>query len=61
MLNDFIKRWLRRFASTIVMMSVFFAAFAGGLAFFLHEDLLRGSLALVYVLVGLVVSRLLWV
>jgi hypothetical protein len=43
------------------MMSVFFAAFAGGLSLFLSGDILRAAFALVYIIVGLVASRMLWV
>jgi hypothetical protein len=53
--------WLRRAVSTLVMMSVFFVAFSGGFSIFLSNDYLKGFLALTYVAIGLVVSRLLWV
>ncbi len=52
--------WLRRAVSTILMMSVFFIAFVGGLSLFLSSDFLRGALALGYVVIGLFLSRILW-
>lgn len=61
MSQDFAKNWLRRILSTLIMMSVFFAAFAGGLFLFLSGDILKAAFALAYVIVGLVSSRLLWV
>jgi hypothetical protein len=61
MSQDFAKNWLRRILSTLIMMSVFFVAFVGGLSLFLSGDILRAAFALAYVIVGLVSSRLLWV
>ncbi|HDY73643.1 MAG TPA: hypothetical protein ENH51_00840 [Euryarchaeota archaeon] len=59
--NPRFVRWLRRIISTIVTISVFFAAFSGGLFLFLHGDVLRAAIALIIVIVGLAASRLLWV
>ncbi|MFV2040847.1 MAG: hypothetical protein ACC644_02540 [Candidatus Hydrothermarchaeales archaeon] len=56
-----IVRWLRRIISTLVMISVFFAGFIGGFSLFFSGDVLRAATALIYIVVGLVASRLLWV
>jgi len=52
--------WLRRILSTIVMMSVFFASFVGGISLFLGGDILRGAFSFFYIVIGLIISRLLW-
>jgi hypothetical protein len=54
-------KWLRRIVSTAVMMSVFFLAFVGGFAVFFNSNLVGGVLTLIYIIVGLIVSRKLWV
>jgi hypothetical protein len=51
--------WIRRILSTLLMMSVFFMALAGGFSIFLSGDFSRGILALIYVIFGLILSRLL--
>jgi hypothetical protein len=42
-------------------MSVYFVAFSGGFSLFLSGDFFRGFFALIYVIFGLVLSRLLWI
>jgi hypothetical protein len=56
-----INKWLRRIASTLLMVSVFFVAFIVGISFFLNGGLTRFFLSLGFVVVGLVASRLLWI
>jgi magnesium-transporting ATPase (P-type) len=56
-----INRWLRRIVSTLLMVGVFFVAFIGGISVFLNGDLTRFFLTLVFVIVGLVASRLFWI
>ncbi|MFQ5801073.1 MAG: hypothetical protein ACE5HH_05080 [Candidatus Hydrothermarchaeales archaeon] len=58
--NTVIK-WFSRILSTAVMMSVFFAGFIGVFSVFFYGGFVKGILVLVYVIVGLVVSRKLWV
>lgn len=61
MMDSVLVRWIRRGLSTLIMMSVFLAGFYGGFALALRAEYLEGLFAWLYVILGLLASRRLWI
>ncbi len=61
MIDSALIRWTRRALSTFVMMSVFLAGFYGGFALAFRAEYVAGFSAWLYVVIGLLASRKLWV